>query len=38
MNIWKSAKVDTTFLFMGHAHIVKENSEYRVKLLGSNSF
>ena len=36
MNIlWKSTKVYTAFLFMGHA-IWKENIEDRVQLLGSN--
>ena len=36
MNIlWKSTKVYTAFLFMGHA-FWKENIEDRVKLLGSN--
>ena len=32
MNIWKSTKVYTAFLFMGHA-LWKENIEDRVKLL-----
>ena len=35
MNIWKSTKVYTAFLFMGHA-FWKENIEDRVILLGSN--
>ena len=36
MNIlWKSTKVYTAFLFIGHA-IWKENIEDRVQLLGSN--
>ena len=36
MNVlWKSSKVYTAFLFMGHA-IWKENIEDRVQLLGSN--
>ena len=33
--IWKSTKVYTGFLFMGHA-FWKENTEDRVKLLESN--
>ena len=33
--IWKSTKVYTAFLFMGHA-FWKENIEDRVKLLESN--
>ena len=35
MNIWKSSKVYTAFLFMGHA-FWKERIEDRVKLLESN--
>ena len=35
MNIWKCVKVDTAFLFMGHA-FWKESKEDRVKLLESN--
>ena len=35
MNIWKSTKVYTAFLFMGHA-FWKGNIEDRVKLLKSN--
>ena len=35
MNIWKSAKVYTAFLFMGHA-FWKENMEDRAKSLKSN--
>ena len=35
MNMWKSTKVYTAFLFMGHA-CWKENTEDRVKLLESN--
>ena len=35
MNMWKSSKVYTAFLFMGHA-CWKENIEDRVKLLVSN--
>ena len=33
--LWKSTKVYTAFLFMGHA-MWKENIEDRVQLLGSN--
>ena len=32
MNIWKSTKVYTAFLFIGHA-FWKENIEQRVKLI-----
>ena len=35
MNMWKSTKGYTAFLFMGHA-CWKENIEDRVKLLESN--
>ena len=35
MNIWKSNKVYTAFIFMGHAFRT-ENVEDRVKLLESN--
>ena len=35
MNIWKSTKVYTAFLFIGHA-FWKGNIEDRVKLLESN--
>ena len=37
MNIWKSTKVCTAFLFMGHT-FWKENIEERVKLLESIFF
>ena len=32
MNIWKSSKVYTAFLFIGHA-FWKENIQHRVKLI-----
>ena len=35
MNIWKSTKVYTSFLFLGHA-FWKENIEEKVKLLELN--
>ena len=37
MNIWKSTKVYTAFVFMGHT-FWKENTEDRVKLLESKVF
>ena len=37
MNIWKSTKVYTAFVFMGHS-FWKENIEERVKLLESKVF
>ena len=41
MNIWKSTKVCTAFLFMGHTfwkENIEENIEERVKLLESILF